>query len=107
MEKAKRLEQIRLALAMGEVTKEEVLAIVERNDNGIIKRPGVVKRKFNLANVMYYIGGGIVAIGIAVLIGQNWHALNSYTRILATFGVAIAAYIVAIILHTKSVAKQA
>jgi hypothetical protein len=54
-------------------------------------------RHISLANILYYIGGGIVCIGIAVLIGQNWEVLSLLSRILVTFGVSVAAFIAGIL----------
>jgi hypothetical protein len=55
-------------------------------------------RRLNLAQVLYYVGGGIVVLGIGILIAQNWSALNDFTRILSTLGSGVLAYVVAVLL---------
>lgn len=54
-------------------------------------------KKIGIAEILYYIGGGIVFLGITILIFQNWSTLNVFTRILATFGASIAAYFVGLL----------
>jgi uncharacterized membrane protein len=60
------------------------------------KEDGLTK-KMNFSDILYYVGGFIVFLGIAVLIGQNWDDLGKPARIIATFGSAVAAYIIGVI----------
>ena len=55
-------------------------------------------RRVNLAQVLYYVGGGIVVVGIAILIAQNWAKLSDLTRILSTLGSGVLAYAIAVLL---------
>lgn len=48
---------------------------------------------------MYYIGGGIVFLGVVVLVYQNWDSFSSALRILVTFGSFVAAFVVGILLN--------
>jgi hypothetical protein len=50
-----------------------------------------------LASVLYYIGGGIVVIGISILVGLNWDSLSGISRIMVTLGVAVLAYVSAVL----------
>lgn len=54
-------------------------------------------KKMNFSDILYYVGGFIVFLGIAVLIGQNWDELGVLARIISTFGSAVAAYIVGVL----------
>ena len=46
----------------------------------------VLKQHFTLSEIMYYIGGGIVFLGICVLAYQNWDNFSSFLRIFVTLG---------------------
>jgi len=50
-----------------------------------------------IQSILYYIGGAIVFVGIAILVGQNWSALGFATKVLATLGTSVAAYIVGLL----------
>ena len=45
-----------------------------------------------MADILYYLGGGIVVIGIGIFLSQHWDELNSFTRILSTLGSGVLAY---------------
>lgn len=55
--------------------------------------------RLKLSDIMYYLGGAIVFLGIAVLVSQNWDYFPSFLRILVTLGSMIAAFIVAAIFY--------
>ncbi|PIT92217.1 MAG: hypothetical protein COU08_03505 [Candidatus Harrisonbacteria bacterium CG10_big_fil_rev_8_21_14_0_10_42_17] len=55
------------------------------------------KHGFQLAKILYYLGGIIVFLGLVILIVQNWRDFNDVTRIVVTLGPAIAAYIVGVL----------
>lgn len=74
-------EDLEVAYDLGSGTKE--------NNHSI--------KKIGIAEILYYIGGGIVFLGITILIFQNWSTLNVATKILATFGASIAAYFVGLL----------
>lgn len=87
------------------MNKEEILqAITDLAQEKVVSREEVVRAydrgnvsqssgsSFGLAEIMYYLGGGIVVMGIGIFISQNWDALNMFTRILATLGSGVLAY---------------
>jgi len=76
------------------VSKEEVVSAYER---GAGVEPQKAHR-LGLAEILYYIGGAIVFLGIAVLVWQNWGRYGVTTKIIATLGGGIAAYVVAVLL---------
>lgn len=93
MDKNELLKHIRGLAAQGLVTKEEVTSAF---DAGISAEAGVeATSQSGIAGILYYVGGAIVFIGIAVLIGQHWTSLNSATKILSTLGSGVAAYLAA------------
>ncbi len=51
----------------------------------LIKRIGV-------AEILFYIGGAIVFLGLVFMVAQNWRTLGTAPRLLLTLGAGIAAY---------------
>ncbi|MDD5568833.1 MAG: hypothetical protein PHG23_00200 [Candidatus Pacebacteria bacterium] len=49
-------------------------------------------KRSRIANILFYVGGGIVFLGVAILIGENWNALGSLVKIISTLGISILAY---------------
>ncbi len=80
------------------VTKDEVIRAYEggRKDN-----TSSLTRDLGLSEVLYFIGGFIVFVGVAVLIWQNWSSLNTFTKILATLVIGVASYFVGVLLHKE------
>ena len=67
-----------------------------------------VRKKIGLTNILYGIGGTIVAIGIVLFFQQHWQELSSYARIIVTLGSGIILYFSGILLvRTRSLAGVA
>ncbi len=98
MEKQQLLSSLTALSSQNALTKEEVIRAFE---NGKEKKSTALSREMGLSEVLYFIGGFIVFIGIAVLIGQNWTTLNSFTKIFATFGFGVASYFVGVLLNKE------
>jgi hypothetical protein len=75
----------------GLIKKEE---IIDAYEGGFGKKGRPSAHHFKIANILYYIGGGIVFLGAAVFVWQNWSVLSGLTKILTTFGGGIASYFV-------------
>ena len=88
------------------VSNTEVM-VASQPDN-IKTADHVQAKKIGVAEILSYIGGAIVFLGIAILVGQNWDTIGFLTKVLATLGSGIAAYIVGIIFikdkRTESIA---
>lgn len=74
------------------VTKEE---LSQAYDQGAGIQADAIGTKLGIAEILYYLGGAIVCIGIAILVGQNWSTLSFVSKLLATLGASVAAYVVA------------
>lgn len=96
MDKNQILNAIKYLASQKVISKEEVLTAFEEGAIGL-RKDSALTHKLNLAEVLYFIGGLIVVIGISVLVYQNWTTLNFFSRLLASLGSAIAAYIVGFI----------
>lgn len=95
MDKEELLQQIRNLAAENLITKDDLIkaydeTFKEKTNIAIVKKLGITE-------ILYYIGGTIVFLGIAVLIWQNWSTLSVATKIIATLGFGIAAYIVGVV----------
>ncbi len=80
--------------ASGELSREEVMAAVS-----FTEQQDASKNHLSLSEILYYIGGGIVFLGICVLAYQNWVSFSSFVRVFLTLGSAIAAFIVGALLY--------
>ena len=105
MQKDDVLQGIRRLAAQRLLTKEEVTAAFDeavRTDSDVAEI-----RQAGISGVLYYIGGAIVFLGISVLIWQHWSKLNDATKILATLGSGVAAYIAGVVLTQNERLKVA
>lgn len=48
------------------------------------------KKPFNVAEIFYFIGGGLAALGVGILLYQNWEFFSLGTKLLATIGFGVA-----------------
>lgn len=96
MQKQELLDQITALAQQKLITEHEVVAAVRSAVKG---KKTSLKMEFGVADVLSYVGGAIVFLGIAVLIWQNWTIMNSMTRIVVTLGCGLAAYVTAVVLQ--------
>lgn len=89
------LQYVRSLAEQKIVTKEELDSAFEAGSG--IKTDVVLTKKLGVAEILYYIGGAIVFLGIAILLAQNWSTLEFGTKVLATLGAGIAAYFVGLL----------
>ena len=78
------------------VSKEELTKAYDSGSE--VKTSDVLNKKLGVAEILYYIGGGIVFLGISILLWQNWSTLGFGTKVLATLGAGIASYFVGLVL---------
>ncbi len=100
MNKEQLLQEIKSSAAQGILSKQEIdqaysMGMVSAN-NGTGQEE--VSRKISIGEVLAYLGGAIVFIGICVFVFQHWSELSSFTRILATLGSGIAAYFIGVLI---------
>lgn len=99
------------------ITKEEAISYIKNlaelkvltkqeldlaYDSALPENIGVLtKKKLNITEILYYIGGGIVFIGIFIMIWQNWRDFSFLTKLLVTLGSGVAAYLVGAVLGKR------
>ena len=87
------------AVASRLLDKDDLLAAYEQGAAVAAgKRDGVMFKKLTVEEILYYIGGAVVFLGIDIMLWQNWSELSVFTKLLATLGSGIAAYSVGILL---------
>ncbi len=99
MDKYQILNELKVAISIGIIQKEEVLPFISG-----VAAPKVVANQFQtqgnredaklinrmkFSDIMYYVGGLIVFIGLVILVGQNWDDISFNVRVLITLGSAI------------------
>lgn len=96
MNKQELLQEITTLAKEKQVNREEVLSAY---DAGVFAEESFHHQsRFGLAEIMNYLGGGIVAIGIGIFLSENWDALNTFTRVLSTLGSGVLAYVIGVVL---------
>jgi hypothetical protein len=108
MDKIKILEQLELLIKEGELTKEELLDIYQKFAHTDLRE--TMSQQSRISNILYYIGGIVVFLGICIFVGTNWERLNQVTKILTTLGFSVAMHVAAVLLgfykHLKKVADS-
>lgn len=99
MDKTQLLNQITTFSEKNQITKEEVLLAFNAGHKNESKN--ALTRELGVSEMLYFIGGFIVFVGIAVLISQNWNSLGSAAKILVTLGFGVVAYCSGLLLNKE------
>jgi hypothetical protein len=101
MNKEEILQGVTLLAREKQTSRDEVM---QAYDKGVAHEDisPVSPSSFDMADIMYYLGGGIVAIGIGIFLSQNWDVLNTFTRILSTLGSGVLAYNIGVVLSKQA-----
>ncbi len=94
MEKQELLRNIQSSLDRGIITRDDLIGYFDVKSKGDVAGD----RRLNVSEILYYLGGLIVFIGIAIFVGDNWDKLGSVSRILATLGAGITMYVAGVLL---------
>jgi hypothetical protein len=95
MPKDEFLTHVTQLASQGLISEDELLAAYRKGKGE--KHDQTVTKRLSVAEILYFVGGAIVFIGIGILVYQNWEVLNAFTRILATLGSSVAAYVVGVL----------
>lgn len=95
MNKQALLQQLSALVDSGEVTEDEVLdAIGAKQHSPVAVTSNIASR---LSAVLYFIGGGVVFLGLVFLIAQEWGHFGTSMKIFVTLGSGIAAFVVGVL----------
>jgi len=90
MNKENILKSVETLVKEGQLTKEELLGVYDRSIS--TDKMQTLNKQSRISNILYYIGGGIVFLGVCIFIGTNWSELNDLTKIIATLGTSVMMY---------------
>jgi hypothetical protein len=93
MDKQEALQYVKNLSSQKILTKDEIIDAYNEGLAGDM----VLTKKVGIAEILYYIGGAVVFLGIWILIWQNWSTLNLGTKIIATLGASVLAYIIGLL----------
>lgn len=93
--KEEALRYIRTLAEQKVLTREELNMAFDAGSGS--KTDFVQTKKLGISEILSYIGGAIVFLGIAILLFQNWLTLGFSTKALATLGAGVAAYCVGVL----------
>ena len=99
--KQQSIEYVKSLGASKSISRQELLAAY---DSGSGITPSYEKNHSNnigIAEILYYIGGAIVFLGIIILVSEHWPELSFPARLLITLGGSIASYIVGVLFGTE------
>ncbi len=108
MDKNYLLQEIKRGLSEGTITSSDLASLSSfSTDNSVAEMSGLeeVKDKSSsnkITEAFFYIGAILIAIGISVVIGENWEALGSFLRVLVTLGTGVIAFITAVLLENRN-----
>ncbi|MEI8103955.1 MAG: hypothetical protein WCG84_03605 [Candidatus Moraniibacteriota bacterium] len=92
MDKQTFLRSVREAGEEQIATESEVVTAYREGSQSSGDSVVVGKIHLDVSQILSYLGGGIVAIGIGIFVEQNWDMLNISTRIFVTLGIGVIAF---------------
>jgi hypothetical protein len=105
MEKQELLSAVSAAAVKGTVSEQELVTAFRSrsigNAGGAASPDSGLHKKIGIAEILYYVGGLIVVMGIVILLFQNWDSLNSLFRILVSLGAALLLYVAGTLLSRE------
>ncbi|MGH9409168.1 MAG: hypothetical protein ACRD1V_06915 [Vicinamibacterales bacterium] len=93
------------------LTRDEVLAAFDGGEAGppegapvalpAVSAGAISPHRLNTAEILAYIGGAVVSLGVAILIEQHWSVLSFETKLLVTLGLGIAMFVAGVLLQSR------
>ena len=96
MDKMTLLEAVRDLAAAGELTEAEVIAAVREAAD--TRAAEIAARSGRYSNLLYFVGGGVIFIGIVAFIAQVWDELGPFMHVVVTLGSGLAAFVSGVLL---------
>ena len=98
MEKNELLLAVKQMVAQKQISQEELQSAFASGISETTLPPTDLGNHLKLADILYYIGGAIVFLGITFMVSQNWDMFSPGLRIFITLGSMVAAFIVGAVL---------
>ncbi len=98
MNKQELLQELALKLESGDLTQTEIMQAIGAGTEPASEDASESSHSASrLSAVLYFIGGGVVFLGLAFLIAQQWQGFSSTMRIFVTLGSGLAAFVVGVL----------
>jgi len=96
MDKQTTIESVTALAAAGDLSEVELMGAFREGAGGEI-----AERNIRYSSLLYFIGGGVVLMGIVALIAQIWDDVGSVMHVVVTLGPGIAAFTVGVLLSRR------
>ena len=96
MDKMTLLEAVRDLAAAGELTEAEVVTAVRGAAD--TREAELAARSGRYSTLLYFVGGGVIFIGIVAFIAQVWDELGPFMHVVVTLGSGLAAFVSGVLL---------
>lgn len=105
MNKNNIINGIKSLAASGELERNEILVAYDEGKNQLSKEHSNHSNNSTTlsrySGILYYIGGGIVFLGLIFFIEQLWSGFNTFMRIFITLGAGLASYIMGVLFNQQ------
>ncbi len=98
MNKQELLKELLAKIQNGELTVTEIQQAIGVSSDTSSKDDEPSSR---LSTVLYFIGGGVVFLGMVFLIAQEWQRFSGTMKIFVSFGSGLAAFVVGVLLTSQ------
>ncbi|MBI4948096.1 DUF2157 domain-containing protein [Candidatus Berkelbacteria bacterium] len=95
MDKKTLLKDLAELVKNNEISQEEVEAVFSGS------KGETVKKHTEFSSLFYFIGGGIVFLGIVIMVAGNWDLFSNIERLLITLGSGLVAYALGVYLQAN------
>ena len=96
MDKQTTLESVTALAASGDLSEIELMAALSDGAGG-----EVAERHIRYSSLLYFLGGGVVLMGIVALIAQIWDDVGSVMHVAVALGSGVAAFTVGVLLSRR------
>jgi hypothetical protein len=96
VDKVTLLAAVRDLAAAGELTEAEVIAAVR--DAADRRAAEIAARSGRYSKLLYFVGGGVIFIGIVAFLAQAWDELGAVMHVVVTLGAGLAAFAAGVLL---------
>jgi len=99
MNKEEFLKELSARLVSGELSQKEVLQVASTDPGS--NDDTAISLTSRLSAVLYFIGGGVVFLGLVFLIVQQWTHFGTGMKIFVTLGAGLAAFVTGVLLSSQ------
>lgn len=99
------INEIKSLAASGQLARNEVIAAYDEGKGHVpqeyVEQVQSSSTLSRYSGILYYIGGGIVFLGLIFFIGELWSDFNTFMRIFITLGTGLVAYVMGVLFNQQ------